>query len=100
MIMLKQSQSKCLATCIVPITTIYSIDATKTNGRLCQFANDSPKSAPDCNAVMKLNVFDTYPRLCLYSTSTIQAGEEIKYDYGENDRNLPWRKKVCFSTML
>lgn len=73
----------------------FSIDATKTKGRLCQFANDAASRAPECNAVMKLKIFDGYPRLCLFSRRKIHEGEEIRYDYGEDESNLAWRIKVC-----
>ena len=39
---------------------------------------------------MKLKIFNNYPRLCLFAAKDIDPGEEIRYDYG--DENAPWRK--------
>ena len=41
---------------------------------------------------MKIVLLDNYPRLCLFATKHIKCGEELRYDYGENDGDLPWRK--------
>lgn len=73
----------------------YSIDATCTQGRLCQYANDAYPEPPNC--VMKLKKFKNQkPRLCLFAHRDINKGEELVYDYGDDTRNLWWRKKVCF----
>jgi SET domain-containing protein len=45
---------------------------------------------------MKLEVFDGYPRLCLYSKRDIVPGEEIRYDYGDLSQNMFWREKVMY----
>lgn len=72
----------------------FSIDATHTLDRLCRFVNDEKNG----NAVMKLKVFNHFPRLCLFAAKDIEAGEEIRYDYGNED--APWRKVLfdfqCF----
>ncbi|XP_078339764.1 N-lysine methyltransferase KMT5A-A-like [Crassostrea virginica] len=65
----------------------HVIDATHTLDRLCRFVNDEKNG----NAVMKLKVFNHFPRLCLFAAKDIEAGEEIRYDYGNED--APWRKK-------
>lgn len=67
-----------------------SIDATEPDGRLCRLVNDSIK--PNC--VMKKIVHNSLPCLHLIALRDIMEGEELRYDYG--DKNLPWRKAVCF----
>lgn len=61
---------------------------------MCRYANDAEESEIICNAVMKMKVFNNYPRLCLFAKRQINAGEEIRYDYGEDEETLVWRKKV------
>lgn len=39
---------------------------------------------------MKLKIFNNYPRLCLFAAKDIDPGEEIRYDYG--DENTPWER--------
>lgn len=53
---------------------------------MCRYVNDDTKA----NATMKLKVFNNYPRLCLFALQDINIGEEIRYDYG--DENVPWRQ--------
>lgn len=65
----------------------HVIDATHVSHGLCRFVNDEKHG----NAVMKLKIFNNYPRLCLFAAKNIDPGEEIRYDYG--DENAPWRKK-------
>ena len=76
-----------------------SIDATNQKERLCRYANDAPKTESGCNASMKLKVFGNYPRLCLFASRHIQAGEEIRYDYGVSKEHLIWRKNVSLKTI-
>lgn len=54
--------------------------------------NDAEKGSSDNNSVMKLEVFNNQPKLCLYASRDIEIGEELRYDYGE--KNLPWRKVI------
>lgn len=68
------------------ISVFCSIDATHVSHGLCRFVNDEKHG----NAVMKLKIFNNYPRLCLFAAKNIDPGEEIRYDYG--DENAPWRK--------
>jgi SET domain-containing protein len=42
---------------------------------------------------MKLLEVDGNPHLALFARRKIFKGEEILYDYGESDKNLPWRKR-------
>ncbi|KAL3870842.1 hypothetical protein ACJMK2_038879, partial [Sinanodonta woodiana] len=70
------------------------IDATKTVGHICHFINDAPEGSALCNARMKLENFQGYPRLCLYSTRDIVLGEEIRYDYGDQSTNMFWREQL------
>lgn len=34
------------------------------------------------------------PHLALFATKAIHIGEEVIYDYGDETRNLWWRKQV------
>ena len=43
---------------------------------------------------MKKIIFDSLPRLCLFALQQINPGDEITYDYG-ND-NYPWRQNEVF----
>lgn len=79
---------------------VYSIDAKNHTDRLCRYANDAPKTETECNAVMKMKVFNNYPRLCLFALRAIKAGDEIRYDYGEDEKSLVWRKKVSLNFLL
>ena len=71
------------------IGLFFRIDATDTQ-RLCKFVNDEKQGGKACNAVMKLKVYNKYPRLCLFATRDILQGEEIRYDYG--DDSVSWRQ--------
>ncbi|XP_078315644.1 histone-lysine N-methyltransferase Set8-like isoform X2 [Crassostrea virginica] len=68
------------------------IDATTNDGRLGRLVNDAKLESPQNNCKMKIVLLDNYPRLCLFATKHIKCGEELRYDYGENDGDLPWRK--------
>lgn len=76
----------------------YCIDATTEVDRLARYVNDAPIKDHKCNAKMKLKVFNDYPRLCLFALKDIKAGEEILYDYGEDETLLFWRTKEKGST--
>ena len=67
---------------------IYSIDATKPDGRLGRLVNDS--ATPNC--VVKKVVVHSLPHLCLFALKDITFGTELRYDYGVKD--LPWRMKL------
>lgn len=56
--------------------------------RLARLVNDSAK--PNC--IIKKLVFNSIPCLCLFALGDMQAGVELRYDYGVKD--LPWRQKV------
>jgi SET domain-containing protein len=43
---------------------------------------------------MKIIVCNGYPRLCLFALRDIDAGEELRYDYGDDPANLFWRHQV------
>ncbi|XP_065929436.1 N-lysine methyltransferase KMT5A-A-like isoform X1 [Magallana gigas] len=64
----------------------HVVDATDVPERMCRYVNDDKKA----NATMKLKVFNNYPRLCSFALQDIHIGEEIRYDYG--DENVPWRQ--------
>lgn len=59
-------------------------------GRLVNHGN-----AKSVNSKMKVLSIEDVPTLCLFSLTNIREGEELLYDYGEN--NYPWQtmdKKV------
>lgn len=39
---------------------------------------------------------DGRPYLCLFATRDIEPGWEIRYDYGETEKKMWWRKMVNF----
>ena len=59
-------------------------------GRLAGMVNDSENGSSMCNSKMKLLVVNNYPRMCLFATQAIVIGEELRYDYGEDPKKLPW----------
>ncbi|CAC5426108.1 unnamed protein product [Mytilus coruscus] len=67
-----------------------SIDATFSK-QMGRFVNDGVGA--DENAVMKKIVVDRSPHLVLFAIRDIYSGDEIRYDYGDASRNLPWRKR-------
>lgn len=71
--------------------TVYSVDATKDNGRMGRLLNHSRKNA---NVVTKVIEVDSYPYLCLIAVRDIDKGEELVYDYGERREDvvkaMPW----------
>ncbi|XP_022098218.1 uncharacterized protein LOC110983334 isoform X2 [Acanthaster planci] len=46
------------------------------------------------NAKIKVIEVDGSPYLALFATKTIRRGEEILYDYGVPEKDLPWNKKL------
>ena len=73
----------------------YCIDATSESAKMGRLINHSKRKA---NALAKvLEVKPGEPRLILEASRKIKAGEEIRYDYGENRRQvleeLEWLKK-------
>lgn len=70
---------------------VFRIDASKTTSeKFAGLINDAECGTKECNSKMKLLVVKDYPRLCLFATRDIDAGEEIRYDYGEDSNKLPW----------
>ncbi|KAJ8311178.1 hypothetical protein KUTeg_011279 [Tegillarca granosa] len=69
------------------------IDASRSYGHLCRYVNDAPEGSSMCNAKMKMEQFNGYVRLCLYAKRDLIKGEEVRYDYGDNDHNLYWRSQ-------
>ncbi|XP_063413298.1 N-lysine methyltransferase KMT5A-A-like [Mytilus trossulus] len=67
-----------------------SIDATFSK-QMGRFVNDGVGA--DENALMKRIVVDGSPHLVLFARRDIYIGDEIRYDYGDVSRNLPWRKR-------
>ncbi|XP_069121058.1 myosin heavy chain, skeletal muscle-like isoform X4 [Argopecten irradians] len=66
----------------------FCVDATFSK-RMCKYVNDGIGESQNC--VMKQEVFDERPHLCLYAKKDLAVGDELRYDYGVSD--LPWRKK-------
>ncbi|KAL2076509.1 hypothetical protein ACEWY4_027894 [Coilia grayii] len=66
----------------------WCIDAAMEDGSLGRLANDD-HVCPNCR--MKRILVDGKPHLCLFAAKDIHRGEEITYDYGDN--NWPWREK-------
>jgi hypothetical protein len=64
-----------------------SIDATNSE-RLARFVNDSPRKFANC--VPKALFVAGKPHVILFACKNIDAGTELRYDYGGG--NLPWRK--------
>lgn len=56
-----------------------------------RYINDAPRHENECNANIEKIIVDYKPALVLFARRFINAGEEIKYDYGV--KNLPWRCK-------
>lgn len=80
---------------------ICRIDAKNTiSERLGGLVNDAEEGTDKCNSKMKLMVINSYPRLCLFAKREIKAGEEVRYDYGENTKKLPWviLMYICYTT--
>lgn len=68
---------------------IYSIDGAIDNGRLSRFVNDAPHKI--ANASTKLLVVNNVPHIALFATKQLEAGDELRYDYGGGE--LPWRSR-------
>ena len=70
----------------------FSIDATNDIFHQGRMVNDAEKGDAKQNCVMKIVEVDNNPHLCIFATKDIEAGEELRYDYGVP--NLPWRKVI------
>ena len=75
-----------------------SIDATRTYGRLGHMVNDINMKEENCR--MRLLTKLGAPRLCLFAQTAIEIGDELSYDYGDTEKNLWWRKKVCMLQVI
>ncbi|XP_073697250.1 uncharacterized protein [Garra rufa] len=64
----------------------WCIDASREDGSFGRIVNDDHKH-PNCK--MKKMDVNGKPHLCLFALNDIKEGEEITYDYGEED--YPWR---------
>ena len=70
---------------------LFSIDASTSSG--CgRMVNDHRHG----NAKMKKVFVDRVPHLCLFATSEIQPGDELRYDYDDDTSRLFWRHKVKY----
>lgn len=68
------------------VFVVCSIDATDSR-RLGRFVNDSPKKFSNC--IPKSFIINGKPHVLLFSNQKIEAGTELRYNYGGD---LPWRK--------
>lgn len=77
---------------------MHSIDATDEpidGPRLARLANHAD-CAKENNAKMVVIPTDNGPALCLFATSGITAGQEVRYNYGIR---VPWKKVgICLLT--
>ncbi|XP_022104267.1 uncharacterized protein LOC110986593 isoform X2 [Acanthaster planci] len=64
------------------------VDGTNSDGA-CRMVNDAPLKKS--NSQMKVISVDGTPCLCLFAREDIAAGQELRYDYG--DESVPWRQK-------
>ena len=66
------------------------LDATEENpnnlARLICHTNDKD----DPNLVPKISMVEGKPRLILWAKRDIKADEELGYDYGDRDTDIPW----------
>ncbi|XP_062576278.1 uncharacterized protein LOC134238182 [Saccostrea cucullata] len=69
----------------------FCIDAEGVVDHICALVNDG--HGDQANSAMKLQVFDGKEHLCLFANKDIHPGEEILYDYGEDESKLWWRRK-------
>ena len=67
-----------------------SIDATKSK-RLAKYINDSSKRTANSHILVKATA--GVPYFALHSNKLINAGDELRYDYGDYN-GLWWRKKL------
>ncbi len=58
---------------------------------MCRLVNDG--TGNEENAVMKKVTVENRPHLALFAKRDILAGEEIRYSYGDNLPNTPWREQ-------
>jgi uncharacterized UBP type Zn finger protein len=69
----------------------FSVDATRKIDSLGRYVNDEHRKP---NSVMKKIVHRDTVHLCLFALRNIEAGDELRYDYGPDKNNaMPWRKK-------
>ena len=74
-------------------STLYtSIDATNSQG-LGRMVNHSRR---DFNCRMKQLIQDGRPHLCLFATRQIKPNEQLLYNYGVPERELPWVKVIVY----
>lgn len=71
------------------VVCLFSIDGTNSNG-LAKYVNDNKHG--NCN--MKKVTVDGQEHLCLFATTAIKLGDQLAYDYGDDETRLFWRSKV------
>jgi len=43
---------------------------------------------------MKTVMVDGLPHLCLFATTNVPIGQELRFNYGDDNNRLYWRQKV------
>lgn len=75
---------------------IFRLDATEDDSSLGRLVNDEWKNP---NANVKVVIAGEKPHLCLFASKNLNAGEEIRYDYGKK-LSFPWRVSLTFRTFV
>ncbi|XP_064621682.1 histone-lysine N-methyltransferase set-1-like [Lineus longissimus] len=81
----------------------YCIDATPepaTNEHIPKLGRLVNHSAKYPNAKIKVVAIDQIPHLCLFTLREIGAGEEILYNYGIREKDLPFKVIELVSCLL
>jgi SET domain-containing protein len=73
------------------INCILSIDATHSSG-FGRMVNDSSRG----NCLMKKIFVCGEEHLCLFASETINPGDQLLYNYGDDPSRLFWRNQASF----
>ena len=44
----------------------------------------------------RIVIVEEFPHVCLFATTDIDIGSELRYNYGDGSKKLWWRKEVKF----
>ena len=70
----------------------YSIDGTESHAFLGRNINDGRHDDENCR--VKVIQHRGVPHLCFFARKNIKCGDELRYNYGDDEKNLFWRKSV------